>query len=285
MDDPKCADILDARFKERNLRLNTRDRVANAELKARILGTRTHSGDTIGNALSYAAKRIPFVVSGWHFVYARSGSEYVVLEYNNKSVNRSIDDELEQLSFFDYDLETDPLFSLQNSFASDYVVWKVSEAAFIPWGLYANMLALSPQAFVYAVNKGRKGFENSGYDNALNQDFSFLANLDANTGKLSDYVDPRSPELEMYWNVVDGYVVKSNNGVCPPKKVGLFTIRGPNCEIRAAAARDVFGSVLPFKVIRAIRNHGYQDRMVEAYVSISVGGGTWGLDGNCCLCC
>ncbi len=28
MDDPKCADILDARFKERNLRLNTRDRVA-----------------------------------------------------------------------------------------------------------------------------------------------------------------------------------------------------------------------------------------------------------------
>lgn len=36
MDDPKCADILAARFKERNLRLNTRDRAANAQLKARI---------------------------------------------------------------------------------------------------------------------------------------------------------------------------------------------------------------------------------------------------------
>ena len=95
MDDPKCADILDARFKERNLRLNARDRTANAALKARILGARTHSGDTIGNALNYAAKRIPFVATGWRFVYARSGSEYVVLEYNNRSVNRSIDDVLE----------------------------------------------------------------------------------------------------------------------------------------------------------------------------------------------
>jgi len=276
MDDPKCADILDARFKERNLRLNVQDRAANAELKAHILATRTRSGDTIADTLSYAAKRIPFVVNGWRFVYARSGSEYVVLEYNNKPVNRSNDDELEALSFFDYDLEADPLFSLQNSFATDFVVWKVSGTDFIPWGEYANMLALSPPAFVYAVNHGRKGFEDSGYDDALHRDFSFLAKLDADTGKLSDYVDPSSPGLEMYWNVVDGYVVKSDDGVCPPKKVGLFTIRGPNCEIRAAAARDISGKVLPFKVIRAIRNHGYVDKMVEAYVSISVDGGTPG---------
>jgi hypothetical protein len=245
MDDPNCADIIDARFKERNLRPNARDRSANAALKARILAARTHSGDTIANTLSYTAKRIPFVVTGWHFVYARSGSEYVVLEYNNRSVNRSVDDELEALSFFDYDLETAPLFSLQNSFAVDYVVWKVSGASFIPWGKYANMLALSPAAFVYAVNEGRKGFENSGYDDALNKDFSFLSNLDADTGKLSDYVDPSSPGLEMYWNVVDGYVVQSNNGICPPKRVGLFTIRGPNREVRAAAARDVFGKCQP----------------------------------------
>jgi hypothetical protein len=42
------------------------------------------------------------------------------------------------------------------------------------------------------------------------------------------------------------------------------------------SARFYFPSVLPFKVIRAIRNHGYQDRMVEAYVSISVDGGAPG---------
>jgi hypothetical protein len=273
-DNAKCAEIIDARFKERNLRLNRHDAAANAALVQRILASPTKSGETIGGVLNYASEHIPFAVLGWNFVYARSGAEYVVMEYGGSASEKPTPDEaLFRMSFFDYDLETDPVFSLQNTRAVDLLVWKVSGNSLLPYGNYTNMLLLGPEAFAYAVNSGRKGFDNSGYDEALDHDLSFFSKLNAGSGKLSDYVNLTSPGLSLYWNVVQGYVVMSDDGQCPPKTVGLFTIRGPHCEERAVAARDVSGNVLPFDVIRAIRNYAFKDGMVEAAVSISLQGG------------
>jgi hypothetical protein len=273
-DNAKCAEIIDARFKERNLRLNRRDAAANATLVQRILATPTKSGDSISGVLNYASQHIPFAVLNSNFVYARSGAEYIVMEYGASGSEKPTPDEaLDRMSFFDYDLETDPVFSLQNSRAVDFLVWKVTGSSLLPSGNYTNMLLLGPEAFVYAVNSGRKGFDNSGYNEALDHDLSFFSRVDAGGGKLSDYVNPTSPGLSLYWNVVQGYVAMSDDGQCPPRTVGLFTIRGPNCEERAVAARDVFGNVLPFTVIRAIRNYAFKDGMVEAAVSISLKGG------------
>jgi hypothetical protein len=150
-------------------------------------------------------------------------------------------------------------------------IW--SGTSSVPWGSYANMLMLSPQAFVHAVNNGRKGFNDSHYDKSIDGDFSFISNLSADAAKLSNYVDPASSGLTLYWNGVDGYVIQSDNGICPPRKAGIFTIRGSNCEEREAAARDVYGKVMPFTVVRAIRNHGFRDGIVVADISISVEGG------------
>lgn len=46
-DDDKCADIIFRRFKERNVRLNQRDKATNAALEQRILTSPTLSGATI----------------------------------------------------------------------------------------------------------------------------------------------------------------------------------------------------------------------------------------------
>ena len=73
--------------------------------------------------------------------------------------------------------------------------------------------------------------------------------------------------------MVDGYTVRAANLGCPPRKVGDFDVGGENCAARAAAEQDISGKVLSFKVIGAIRNHGFKDGMVGADVSVSVEGG------------
>jgi hypothetical protein len=276
IDNPKCFKIIEARFADRNLRLNRRDKQANDELRQRILASLTQAGDTIAAALDYVPRHIPFVVTGWHFVYARSGEEYAVLRYGTQAeAAKSPDAELRLLLLqFDDDLETDPAGSLCNSRAMGSVVWKVDGRSFVPCGSYANMIALGPQAFVWAVNDGRKGFAESGYDQAVASDFSFFSKLAAGTGTLKDYFNPNQAQaLKFYWNAVGGYVLQADNFDCPPRKVASFTLRAPNCEARAAAAREVSGKLLPFTIIRAIRNHGFKGGIVEADVSISVDGG------------
>ena len=275
IDNPRCADIIDALFKNRNLHLNSRDKQANAELRQQILASTTLTGETIGDVLDYARQHIPFAVQAWHFIYARSGAEYAVLEYGDKpGITGALSKELDSLSLFDDDREVEPVSSLCNSRADGYVVWKVAGKSFAPCGAYANMIVLGPQAFVWAVNDGRKGFSDSGYDTSIEQDFSFLSKLPAGNGKLSDYARPDASQgATMYWNVVDGYVVEAGNLNCPPKKVGSFLVRAPDCEARAAAVRDVSGNVLPFTIVRADRSHGYVDGMVGALVSVMVDGG------------
>ncbi len=275
-DNPKCFKVIEARFIDRNLRLNKRDKQANAELKQRILTSPTQAGDTVAATLEYLPRRIPFAVTGWHFVYARSGAEYAVLEYAARAeAAKSPDDELGSLLLqFDDDLETDPVSSLCNSSAIGSIVWKVDGRSFVPCGSYANMIALGPQAFAWAVNDGRKGFAESGYVQAVANDFSFFSKLAVGGGTLKDYFNPdQARALKFYWNALGGYVVQADNLDCPPKRVGSFTLRAPNCEARAAAARDVSGKLLPFAIIGAIRNHGFVGGMVEADVSISVDGG------------
>jgi hypothetical protein len=275
-DNPRCADIIDSRSIERNKRGNQRDGKANNSLKDAILASRTNSGETIARVLEYVPTRIPFYVTGWHFVYARSGAEYAVLSYDSeKPASEASADEARQVeSFLDYDLETDPAMSLRNSSSMGYVVWKVNGTSFVPWGSYANMIALGSRAFTWAVNQGREGFNGSGYDDAVAHDFSFFGLLPAGDGKLSDTVDLKTADkLTFYWNVVDGYTVRAANLGCPPRKVGDFDIEGENCAERAVAERDISGNVLPFKVIGAIRNHGYKDGIVAADVSVSVEGG------------
>jgi hypothetical protein len=274
IDDPKCAPIIERRFVDRNLRLSKQDKLANADIKQRILATTTQTGETIQAVLDYVGKTIPFVVTAWHFVYSRSGSEYVVLEYGNKTKIKKLPDDDRPPDLFDYDLETSPVDSICNSRASGYVVWKIENNSFVPCGAYANMIALGPQAFVWAVNDGRRGFEDSGYDNTIANNFSFFSKIPTGIGKLSDYVNPNSAKgLTFYWNAVQGYVVRADNLDCPPRKVGLFTVTGQNCDAKAAAARDISGKVLPFKIYTAIRNRAFVNGMVAAQVAVGVGGG------------
>ena len=279
MDNDRCADILAARSVQRNKQGNQRDAKANAALKDAILGSRVRTGETVAQVLEQVSARIPFVVTGWHFVYARSGAEYAVLSYDHeKPTGETPAETARQVEdFMDYDLDPRPVMSLQNSRALGYLVWKVEGQKFLPWGSYANMLALGPQAFAWAVNDGRNGFDNSGYDESVAHDFTFFRALPAGSGKLSDAVNPDTAEkLTLYWNVVDGYTVQASNLSCPPRKVGDFLVEGEHCAEQAAAAQDVSGAVLPFKVIRAIRNHAFRDGMVQAGVSVSVEGGSPG---------
>ena len=267
---PRCEDIIYNRAKERNTQLNRRDAVSNAALKQRILASLTNSGNTVGAVLEYASDRIPFYVRGWYFVYARSGAEYVVMNYGSESIaKRPIAPNFVSalMMYFDYDLPDRPI-PLQNSGAG-YVVWKVDGNLAVPWGAYSNMLPLGPEAFVYWVNARRKGFDNSGYSESVANDLSFLSRINVGTGKLSDFANPRWSRIELYWNMVEGYVVQAEDGVCPPRKIGSFTIRGSNCDDFS----DVFGSVLPFTIEQAFRNYAYKDKKVEAFVSLVVEGG------------
>lgn len=278
MDDPKCMEVLTARYLDRNARLNKRDAQANAELKERILASQTMGGGTVASSLEYAAKHIPFTVTGWDFVYARSGAEYVVASYGAKRETRQSprDHQLENALLFDYDIETDPVASLQNSRAVGLLVWKVDGKVLLPWGSNANMLSLTPATFVHAVNAEREGFRDSGYDAAVDRDYSFLSGLGEDGPRLAASPAASDPAAKFYWNVVDGFVLQSDKGPCPVATVGMFKLRGANCETKAAAAREVPGTVLPFKVIRAIRNHGFTGGMVAADISVSVEGGSPG---------
>jgi hypothetical protein len=167
--------------------------------------------------------------------------------------------------------------SLENSNALGMIAWKVDKTGFRPWGSYANMLALGPQAFAWYVNDGRKGFDDSRYDDAVAPDFSFLRLFPAKTGNLYDVVGPDSAQnLKLFWNVVDGHVAQAASLPCPPQRFGDFTVRGENCEALAEAAKDISGQALPFKIIHAFRNNAFKNDMVGADVSVSVEGGTPG---------
>lgn len=249
-DNPRCAGIIEVRSVERNKRGNQRDAKANAALKDTILTSLTKTGETIAQVLEYVPTRIPFYVTSWHFVYARSGAKYVVLSYDSQSLTgkASADGARQVEGFLDYDLETDPVMSLRNSKAMGYVVWKVEGTNFVPWGSYANMIALGSRAFTWTVNQERKGFSSSGYDDVLSHDFSFFSLFPAGAGKLSDIVDPKTADkLTFYWNVVDGYTVRAANLECPSQKVGGFDVGGENCAARVAAEQDISGKVLPFR--------------------------------------
>lgn len=210
MDDPKCSDILVARYLDRNARLNTRDALANAELRERILASPTTSGGTVAASFAYAAGHIPFTVTGWDFVYPRSGAEYVVASYGAKPEARQSarDHQFQNALLFDYDLETDPVDSLRNSRAVGVLVWKVDGKAVLPWGSNANMLSLMPAAFVHAVNAEREGFQDSGYIAVVDRDFSFLSGLGEDGPRLASSPSAASdPAAKFYWNVVDGFVL------------------------------------------------------------------------------
>lgn len=277
-DDDRCADIIAARFVARNVSLNKRDQKANEAIRKRILATTTRSGETFASAFEYTRTHIPFVVEGFHFVYARSGAEYAVLEYDSKAEPQKPPDEMwDDLSLFDDDRDSDPLMGTCNSSALGFVVWKIQDKSIVPCGSYANMLSLGQQAFVWAVNEGRRGFKDSGFQKDVMANFGFLDTLEANGQKISAIVSPEAnPGLTFYWNIREGYVFQSDSLGCPPKQVGDFLFRGKDCEALAAAAQDIAGQVLPFKIIRALRNHEFVAGMVEAQVSVSVEGGTPG---------
>ena len=194
---PRCEDIVYNRAKERNTQLNRRDAESNAALKQQILASLTNSGDSVKAALEYASDRIPFFVRGWYFFYARSGAEYVVLNYGSEPVSKraiSPNSVAGLMMDFDYDFD-DAQRSLESSLWLGRVVWKVKGNSAIPFGYYANMLVLGPEAFVYAVNAGRKGFNNSGYSESVARDFSFFSRINVGSGKLSDYIKPGSSEV------------------------------------------------------------------------------------------
>lgn len=145
-------------------------------------------------------------------------------------------------------------------------------------GSNANMLSLTPAAFVHTVNAEREGLMDSGYDPAMDRDNSFLSGLGENGARIAAFPAASDPAAKFYWNVVDDFALQSNKGPCPAETVGMFKLRGADCETKAAGAREVTGTVLPFKIIRAIRNYGFRDRMVEADISVSVEGdspGDW----------
>ena len=276
--DNECADLLQTRFLARYAARNTRDRAANTALKMTILATPTATGETIGQTLDAAAARIPFTINGWYFVYARSGTEYVVISYD-KAPDTADERQgaVSKLDLFDYDLGPDPMDTPNYNRAEGYVVWQVQAGKAEPSGYYAHMISLGGTAFTWAVNDGRKDFKDSGFDQTVEDNFAFFSKLPVGKGVVSDHINVRQAgKLSFNWNPPDGYVIQGDALSCPGTKVGIYTITGPECDAQAAAARDISGNVLPFKVIRALRSHLYVNGMVSADVSVSVTGGTPG---------
>lgn len=83
----------------------------------------------VDNASNY----IPFNVTGWDFVYARSAAEYVVANYSAKPETRQSarNRQLRTVPPFDYDIETDPVNFFWNSHAIGLLVWRVDWKAFL----------------------------------------------------------------------------------------------------------------------------------------------------------
>jgi alpha-D-ribose 1-methylphosphonate 5-triphosphate synthase subunit PhnG len=79
LDNDRCAEILAARSVQRNKKGSQKDAKASAALKDAILGSRVKTGETVAQVLDQVSARIPFVVTGWNFVYARSGAEYAAI--------------------------------------------------------------------------------------------------------------------------------------------------------------------------------------------------------------
>ncbi len=130
LDDQKCYGLLFECFRERNLRLNRRDKAANATLKEQILASKTLSGDTVSATLKYAAHRIPFFVLGWYFAYSRSGADYAVLDYGDKRSDEG-SHVSDLMLMFDDDVNNDGI-SVENSSTLGYIVWKVTGNGFEP---------------------------------------------------------------------------------------------------------------------------------------------------------
>jgi hypothetical protein len=275
LDSPQCADILEKRFDVRNLKANRRDAVANEALKKEILASKTMTGETIGDALTYMASHSPFVAKTWSFVYSRSGVEYAVLSYEQKTDKPESPDQIADQNFlaYDDDHDADGAASIDRSQAVGELAWQVTGKSFQPRGYFARMIALGAKAFTWAANDGAKGFDNSGYNADLEQDFSWFKDLDAGGRKLSEIADPSAPNMTFFSYADNSYVVQSPSFSCPGQTAGLFVIQAPDCEKQAAAAKDAEGRVLPFKIIVAERNSAYQNNMVAADVAISVDGG------------
>jgi hypothetical protein len=272
--DPKCDEIIGNRFSERNLKSNKRDAKLNAALRTNILESPTQTGGAVSASLSYASQKIAFAITGWDFVYARSGAEYVVLEFGSPSQKRrSMEDRASALSM-SFDDDRDGIRSVPEG----YVVWKVVGKATEPVGSAAEMLALDAQAFVHAVNAGRADSKGQGYDEAIDRDYSFLTRLGGDVAKLSRYVDFSAHGTFFSWDAKTGASIYAKEGPCPAEKIDTVTVSGTDCEARASFARDITGRALPFQVIMAVRNHGFGADRAEAAIAISVdsgGPGDW----------
>jgi hypothetical protein len=264
--DAKCEEIIQTQFVERNARFNKRDKKLNADLKTHILESPTKTGGTVSASLSYASQQIPFAITGWNFVYARSGAEYVVLEFGSKGPDRrSAEDKALSLAMF-FDDDRDDVLSVPDGFAA----WKVVGKTTKPFGSAAEMLALDPQAFVHTVNAGRNGSSQDAYSEEIDRDYSFLSRLGGDVAKLSHYVDFSGSGTFFTWDAETGPAMHSKEGPCPAEKIDTVTVSGTDCEARANFAREITGRVLPFHVIMAIRNHGFGAERSEAAISISV---------------